>query len=94
MNMAYILYIYIYIFNTKNGVLGGPKCCIHGSPAEFYFKLLKLVHLLRPFLKTRSHDRSAHTLGSSHQFLEVPQKGFFKMIFWHFYQSGRSYLIH
>ena len=39
--------------------------------AEF----LKLEHFLRPFLKTRSHDRSAHTFRSSHQFLEVPQKG-------------------
>ena len=30
--------------------------------AEF----LKLEHFLRPFLKTRSHDGSAHTFRSSH----------------------------
>ena len=31
-----------------------------------------LEHFFRP---TRSHDRSAHTFGSSHRFLEVPHKG-------------------
>ena len=40
--------------------------------------------LLRQFLKARSHDGSAHTLGSSLQFLEVPQKGVYKNYFWHF----------
>ena len=33
-----------------------------------------LEHFFRPFLKTRSYDRSAHTFGSSHRFLEVPHK--------------------
>ena len=36
---------------------------------------------LRPFLKTRSHDESAHTFKSSLQFLEVPQKGVLKNYF-------------
>ena len=41
------------------------------------------------FFKTRSHDGSAHTFGSSHQFLEVPQKGVLKTWFFlHFYQRG------
>ena len=31
---------------------------------------------LIPFLRNRSHNESAHTFGSSHWFLEVPQKGF------------------
>ena len=39
---------------------------------------LKLEHFLRPYLKTRSHDGSAHTSGSSLRFLEVPQKGVLK----------------
>ena len=34
-----------------------------------------LEHFFRPFLKTRSYDRSAHTFRSSHRFLEVPHKG-------------------
>ena len=38
-------------------------------------ELFKLEHFLRPFLKTRSHNGSVHTFGSSHRFLEVPQKG-------------------
>ena len=44
------------------------------------------------FLKTRSPDRSAHTFGSSHQFLEVPQKGLknnvFKKFTFFFYMFG------
>ena len=36
------------------------------------------LNFLRPFLKTRSHDGSAHSFGSCHQFLEVPQKGVLK----------------
>ena len=34
-----------------------------------------LEHFLRPFLKTRNHDRSAHTFSSSHIFLEIPEGG-------------------
>ena len=40
-----------------------------------------LEHFFRPFLKTRSHDRSAHTFGSSHRFLEVPHKGVLNKLF-------------
>ena len=40
-----------------------------------YSVFFMLEHFFRPFLKTRSYDRSAHTFGSSHRFLEVPHKG-------------------
>ena len=40
-----------------------------------------LEHFFRPFLKTRSYDRSAHTFGSSHRVLEVPHKGILNKIF-------------
>ena len=72
--MAYILYIY-----TKKGFLRVQNFVILSlwqflailaiKIAEFF----KLEHFLRPFLKTRSHDRSAHTFGSSHRYLEVPR---------------------
>ena len=39
----------------------------------YYFFMLE--HFFRNFLKIRSYDRSAHTFGSSHRFLEVPHKG-------------------
>ena len=53
--------------------------------AEF----LKLEHILKPFVKTRSHDGSAHTFGSSHCFFGSAQKSFFLiMIYWHFFYSG------
>ena len=42
-------------------------------------KLFQKSFFLRPSLETRSHDRSAHTFGSSQRFLEVPQKGFLKI---------------
>ena len=37
--------------------------------------MFELEHFLLPFFKTRSHDGYARTFRSSHQFLEVPQKG-------------------
>ena len=43
--------------------------------------LFKLEHFLRPFFKTRSHGKSAHTFGSSSRFLQVPQKGHLKQNF-------------
>ena len=46
-----------------------------------YSVIFKLEHFLGPFLKTRSHYGSAHTLRSSLQFLEVSQKRGFKKIF-------------
>ena len=39
---------------------------------------IKLESFLIPFLITRGHDESVHTFGSSHWFLEVPQKGVLK----------------
>ena len=41
---------------------------------------LKLELFLRPSLKTRSHDGSAHTFGFSQRFLEVPQKRVLKKL--------------
>ena len=68
-----------------------PCCCsitffLHQLQTSITFLLFfMLEHFFRPFLKTRSYDRSAHTFGSSHRFLEVPHKGVFKqMICWHF----------
>ena len=48
--------------------------------ADFF----KARTLLRPSLKTISHDGSADTFGSIKRFLEVPQKGGLKIIVWHF----------
>ena len=56
-----------------------------------------LEHFFRPFLKTRSYDRSAHTFGSSHRFLEVPHKGvlnkWFVGIFYTYLRSPYCYLV-
>ena len=62
-----------------------PLSCFfkHQIKTSITQSFLKLEHFLIPFLKTRSHDRSAHTFGSSLQFLEVPQKWVFKKI-WFF----------
>ena len=83
-------FVYIGFFYPlyKKGVFGGPKK-FHQRFLAFFlailaFKMahfLKLELFLRPFLKIRSHDRSAHTFGSSHRFLEVPQKGVLILIF-------------
>ena len=91
--MAYILYIYIFeiLYAKKKGGFGVQNFDVMSlhwflvilalKMAEFF----KLEHFLRPFIKTRSHDGSAHTFRSSHQFLEVPQIAFFnKLISWHF----------
>ena len=56
-----------------------PCCCsitFFTSTSNInYSVFFMLEHFVRPFLKTRSYDRSAHTFGSSHRFLEVPHKG-------------------
>ena len=60
---------------------------LHQLQTSITWSFIKLECFLRPFLKTRSHDKSAHTFRSSLQFLEVPQKvffcAFFNHIFWH-----------
>ena len=58
-----------------------PTFCIY----RFLSFIQKLELFLRPYLKTRSHDGSAHTFGYSQRFLELPQKGSQKNIFWHFF---------
>ena len=79
--IAYILYILFLYPLYKKGVLGVQTnfiTCFYNFLAILTIKMadfLKLELFLRPSLKTRSHDRSAHTFGSSHRFLEVPQKG-------------------
>ena len=57
---------------------------LHWLQTSITQSFVKLEHFLRPFLKTRSHDGSAHTFRSSLWLLEVPQKGVKKIIFWHF----------
>ena len=58
---------------------------------------VKLGCFLRLFLKTRSHDGSAHTFGSSHKILEVLQKGvkqiFVSIFFTTFFLHVWSYQI-
>ena len=74
--------------------------CFHIFYIDFKHQLLKyffkLEHFLRQYFKTRSHDRSAHTFGSSLWFLEVPQKGVLKnemCIFYHMFWHVWSYWI-
>ena len=74
-------YIDLLSFIQNNGVLG-VNIIFVASFWQFFFAILaikmayflKLEHFLRPSLKTRSHAGSAHTFGSSHRLLEVPQK--------------------
>ena len=56
-----LLFYHIFYINFKHQLL--------------FIIFFMLEHFFRPFLKTRSYDRSAHTFGSSHRFLEVPHKG-------------------
>ena len=51
-----LLFHHIFYINLKHQLLS----------------IFMLEHFFRQFLKNRSHDRSAHTFGSSHRFLEVP----------------------
>ena len=86
-----------------------PSLPFFPSPSHFLHQLqtsitqsfFKLECFLRPFLKTRSHDRSAHTFGPSLQFVKVPQKVFFIYfvvvvvgIFDHIFSHIWSYQIH
>ena len=65
-----------YILYTKKGFLGVQTNFITSFWHFLAFltikmaDFLKLEHFLRPSLKTRSHDGSAHTFGSSQRFLE------------------------
>ena len=52
-----------------------PSHFLHRLQTSITRSFIKLECFLRPFLKTRSHDESAHTFKSSLRFLEVPQKG-------------------
>ena len=54
---------------------------LHQLQTSITQSFIKLEYFLRPFLRTRSHDGSAHTFRSSLQFLEVAQKGVLKNIF-------------
>ena len=58
-----------------------PSRFLHQLQTSITRSFIKLECFLRPFLKTRSHDESAHTFKSSLQFLEVPQKVFFFFFF-------------
>ena len=51
---------------------------LHRLQTSITRSILKLECFLRPFLKTRSHDESAHTFKSSLQFWKCPKKGFKK----------------
>ena len=70
---------------------------LHWLQTSITQSFIKLECFLIPFLRTRSHDGSAHTFRSSLWFLKVLQKGlkkyvlaFFNHIFWHIW----SYQIH
>ena len=71
----------VYIVYKKGGFWGPNK--FHHEFLTFFGNILtikmddflKLELFLRPSLKTRSHDGSAHTFKSSPRYLEVPQKG-------------------
>ena len=54
---------------------------LHQLQTSITQSFVKLEHFLRPFLKTRSHNRSAHTFRSSLWFLKVPQKWVLKNYF-------------
>ena len=64
--------------------------------SHFYIKFkhqllsifLSLNTLKYLFLKTRSHDGSVHTFGSSYQFLEAPPKKGFKNYYLTFLTNG------
>ena len=58
-----------------------PSRFLHRLQTSITRSIIKLECFLRPFFKTRSHDESAHTFKSSLRFLEVPQKGVFKKLF-------------
>ena len=58
-----------------------PSRFLHQLQTSITRSFIKLECFLRPFLKTRSHDESAHTFKSSLRFLEVPQKGVLKKLF-------------
>ena len=53
---------------------------LHRLQTSITQSFIKLECFLIPFLRTRSHDESAHTFGSSHWFLEVPKKRCFKQV--------------
>ena len=83
------VYLNLFIlYPKKRGGLGVQNFFFHESQilAIKMTAFFKLAHFSKPFLKTRRHDRSAHTFGSSHQFFEVLQKGFLKTLFFlHFF---------
>ena len=91
-NVCPCMFIYI---QEKNRAWSSPSLLpFFPPPSRFLHRLqtsitrsfIKLECFLRPFLKTRSHDKSAHTFKSSLRFLEVPQKrGFKKNICLHFF---------
>ena len=57
-----------------------PSRFLHRLQTSITRSIIKLECFLRPFLKTRSNDESAHTFKSSLRFLEVPQKGVLKKL--------------
>ena len=97
--MAYILYIWVFfILYTKKRGFGGPKNFHHKFLPFFAILAIKMADFfkllfLRPSLKTRSHDRPAHTFGSSQRFLEVPQKGVLKHYVLAFFYQIHKYSI-
>ena len=79
----FCIYIFFFILlYKKKGGFGGPNKISSRVSGIFWHILtikitdfLKLELFLRPSLKTRKHDGSAHTFGCSQRFLEVPQEG-------------------
>ena len=65
---------------------------LHQLQTSITQSFIKLECLLKPFLRTRSHDGSTHTFRSSLRFLEVLQKGVKKMIFLAFFNHIFVYM--
>ena len=63
---------------------------LHWLQTSITRSFIKLESFLIPFIRTRRHDESAHTFGSSHWFLEVPQKGVLKKWFLAFFEQNVS----
>ena len=60
-----------------------PNICKSSQPTleSTSIQIAEPIMKCHTILEMGSHDGSSHTFGSSHLFLEVPQKGFFKVSF-------------
>ena len=80
-----ILFSILKYFNIFGLIIPNIVFILNQLQTSITRSFIKLECFLRPFLKTRSHDESAHTFKSSLRFLEVPQKGVLKKLFFAFF---------